>query len=1054
MEDTIPFHKLSDDEFITSIVKNIEYNEDLNLRTTPPSGLKRLFTDFSTHNEDDPVSINCEYYDTTTRIPNLKSGPNISMFHMNIASLGLHKEELEAALSMLNVEFDFIAISETKIMKNTPPTYDINLSGYKPYHTPTESFKGGALMYVKEGISVKQRKDLESKMYEPGKLESVFLEVLNDKKKNEILACIYRHPSMDINSFNEKYFNKVITKLTEEKKLCYLAGDFNIDLLQSETHNHTKDFFDTLTSNLFVPHITLPTRVTSKSQTLIDNIFSNNPEFDNCTSGNFTFSISDHLAQFLIIPTSGRRLPKVHNIKVRDTRNYSHEDMVADIINVNWNEVLESEKGDPNHSFIRFNEKVNELLDRHMPWRKLSKKEIRMQSKPWITKGILNSIQRKDKLFHQYIKTKDLLRKETLHTEYKTLKNRITYIINMSKKNHFSQYFTENCMNIKKTWSGIKNIINIKSMTSGQPTSIMIDKSLKTNPKDIAEGFNAYFSTIAEKLLPKQTVGTKHFSHYLSDRVNQNFIFDSADAVEVITIINSLDTTKGTGPNSIPGNVLQALKANLCHPLKTIINMSFATGIYPDALKIAKVIPVFKKGDKLLVSNYRPISLLSNINKIFEKLVYSRLYSFLELHKCIYDLQFGFRAKHSTQHALASLTEMVKQALDQGNFACGIFVDFAKAFDTVDHSILLSKLEHYGVRGVANNWFRSYLTNRKQYVSINGFDSSLCVMQHGVPQGSVLGPLLFLIYINDLNRAVRYSTTHHFADDTNFLYISKSLKKIQKYMNFDLRFVCNWLKANKISLNASKTEMLIFRDPRKRIDFELKLTIDGKKIVPSRFVKYLGIYIDNFLSWQKQEQDMRSRLSRAAGMLCKIRHYVNLDTLKMVYYGIFGSILNYGSLIWGQHNRIVNRLQIIQNKAVRYMTFKPKRVSTAPLFKEAGILNLSDYITQQNFLFAHDCINRNLPAPLLDDRIAFVHTAGNTRGERLNHLVNFRTNTILYGTKSIKSKAVQAWNEINNDLHHLKMQDLSRAVCKRRTFEYLLEKYPGNNNNGNRNNTD
>ena len=265
-----------------------------------------------------------------------------------------------------------------------------------------------------------------------------------------------------------------------------------------------------------------------------------------------------------------------------------------------------------------------------------------MQSKPWITKGILNSIQRKDKLFHQYIKTKDLLRKETLHTEYKTLKNRITYIINMSKKNHFSQYFTENCMNIKKTWSGIKNIINIKSMTSGQPTSIMIDKSLKTNPKDIAEGFNAYFSTIAEKLLPKQTVGTKHFSHYLSDRVNQNFIFDSADAVEVITIINSLDTTKGTGPNSIPGNVLQALKANLCHPLKTIINMSFATGIYPDALKIAKVIPVFKKGDKLLVSNYRPISLLSNINKIFEKLVYSRLYSFLELHKCIYDLQFGF----------------------------------------------------------------------------------------------------------------------------------------------------------------------------------------------------------------------------------------------------------------------------------------------------------------------------------------------------------------------------------------------------------------------------
>ena len=192
---------------------------------------------------------------------------------------------------------------------------------------------------------------------------------------------------------------------------------------------------------------------------------------------------------------------------------------------------------------------------------------------------------------------------------------------------------------------------------------------------------------------------------------------------------------------------------------------------------------------------------------------------------------------------------------------------------------------------------------------------------------------------------------------------------------------------------------------------------------------------------------MRSRLSRAAGMLCKIRHYVNFETLKMVYYGIFGSILNYGSLIWGQHSRIVNRLQIIQNKAIRYMKFKPKRTSTAPLFKEAGILNLSDYITQQNCLFAHDCINRNIPTPLLDERISFVHTSGNTREERLNHLVNFRTNTILYGTKSIKSQAVQAWNEINNDLHHLKLQNVSRAICKRKTFEYLLEKYPGINNN-------
>ena len=184
--------------------------------------------------------------------------------------------------------------------------------------------------------------------------------------------------------------------------------------MKSDTIPDTKDFFDSLTSNLFVPHITLPTRLTNRSQTLIDNIFSNNPEFENCTSGNFTFSISDHLAQFLIVPTPDIRPLKVHNIKIRDTRNYSHADLVADIINTDWITLLEEEKADPNHSFQRFDAKINEILDKHMPWRKLNKKEIRLQTKPWITHGILTSIKRRDKLLRKYIEAKDPIRKELL----------------------------------------------------------------------------------------------------------------------------------------------------------------------------------------------------------------------------------------------------------------------------------------------------------------------------------------------------------------------------------------------------------------------------------------------------------------------------------------------------------------------------------------------------------------------------------------------------------------------------------------------------------------
>ena len=559
-EENLPFQKLSDEEFITSIIKDVPYNEDLNLRINPPEGIQRLFTDFSSHSEDEAAPIDCNYYDATTRIPNSNS-TNHSIFHLNIASLGRYKDELVAALSLLSVSFDIIAVSESRILKGREPIYDITLPGYKEYSTPTESSKGGVIVYVKDNIVVKQRKDLEQKMYESKNLESVVLEILNEKQKNEIFGCIYRHPTMDIDAFNRNYFADFMAKLSAENKICYLAGDFNIDLLQTETNDDVREFFETLTAHLFVPHITLPTRVTSRSRTLIDNIFSNHPEFNSCTSGNFTFHISDHLAQFVLVPSSDKRPPKVHNIMKRDTKNYVHEDLVADFISVNWDEVLELWKGDPNHSHERFNCKVNEILDKHMPWRKLNKKELRLQLKPWLTQGILKSIKRRDKLLRKYIGASDPTRKEELHNEYRKLRNKITALIRASKKTHYKQYFAENCENIKKTWIGIKNIINIRSTNANAPNSMLIDNDLKSNPKDIAEGFNAYFSSIAEKLLPKNTPGTKHFSEYLSDPVKKKFILESADAVEVICIIDSLDVNKGTGPFSIPSAILKAFKS-------------------------------------------------------------------------------------------------------------------------------------------------------------------------------------------------------------------------------------------------------------------------------------------------------------------------------------------------------------------------------------------------------------------------------------------------------------------------------------------------------------
>ena len=351
-----------------------------------------------------------------------------------------------------------------------------------------------------------------------------------------------------------------------------------------------------------------------------------------------------------------------------------------------------------------------------------------------------------------------------------------------------------------------------------------------------------------------------------------------------------------------------------------------------------------------MAKNYRPISLLPNINKIFEKIMYKRVYEFVEEKNILYELQFGFRTLHSTQHALTDITEDIRSAIDGNMFALGVFIDLQKAFDTVDHEILLSKLNHYGIRGVANDWFRSYLSNRKQFVRIEDADSDTASVNIGVPQGSVLGPLLFLLYINDLHFCIKYSKTRYFADDTCLLLANKSLKQLKKHMNLDLKRLYNWLVANKISLNKDKTEVVLFRHPNKKINYDLKLKLNGKNLKLTDSVKYLGVHIDSHLNWSQHIAILAPKLNRAAGMLAKIRHYVAKDTLRDIYFAIFHSILTYGAQIWGQTtNKNINRVVLIQKKALRIINFADYNTPTSKLFSDSNIIKFRDHVNIQNF---------------------------------------------------------------------------------------------------------
>ena len=1060
LADVVPFTTMNNNQFNLAVTKGINFLCDADVNFSPSATEQQFFdrlnhainiNAFDINNDDaqdndDLSTIDCKYYDVEG-FDSLKLNPDkvFSVLHLNIHSIELHIEEFRVILELLNFKFDFLCITESKIQKDSEPKVDISIDGYQsPVGMPTESTKGGVLIYAKSGINIIPRDDLTNSMYRSLELESFFVEVINTKGPNSIVGVIYRHPCMAENIFIEDHLKILNDKLSNENKQCYISGDYNFDLLNVSTHNETFNFFDTMMSSFLLPTITLPTKINSVKSSVIDNIFTNHLHPD-MKAGNLTVSISDHLPSFLIVPKHNQNhLPKKQNLYSRDMKKFDRENFILDYLSINWIDELEVVKENVNNSITKFMTKMNSLLDKYLPLKKVTKKEFKRRYKPWISNEILHKIDQKNNAFKKYINCKNAIRKATLKNEYMQLKYETTFLTRNAKKNFYKKYFTENKNNLQKIWKGIKEVVNIKSKNFEQPSCISNKDEAVTDPTKIANAFNGYFSTIAEDILNKRKfTGTKSFTDYLTNPLCNSFVFRECNELEIRSIITSLGVNKAAGPNSIPTNILHLLKDEICSPLSMIFNISLSTGQHPDLLKVAKTIPVFKKGSRLLVSNYRPICLLSNINKILEKLVFSRVYKFLDDFKCIYPLQFGFRAKHSTNHALIDITENIRHALDNKQVACGIFVDLQKAFDTVNHNILLQKLNHYGIRGLANDWFSSYLSNRTQFVSILGFDSDPKCIKHGVPQGSVLGPLLFLIYINDLNRAIKYSKVYHFADDTNLLNINNSPKKLQKQVNIDLKLLYHWLLANKISLNCSKTELIFFKKPGDTSPaFRYKIRMNGHKLLPSDFIKYLGIYLDSHLSGKHHSNILITKLKRSNGMLSKARHYIPQEELRSLYYAIFSSHLVYGCQVWGQNsNTFTDKVFRLQNRSMRIISFSDFHAEALPLYKANNILTLKDFISLQNCLFVHDFLNNKLPSCFQNyfKAVDVVHGKG-TKSQQLGCLFVPHFSTKKYGLASITRKCINSWNNFSR-IFNCSLKTMSRFVLKSKITKYFIDSY-------------
>ena len=609
------------------------------------------------------------------------------------------------------------------------------------------------------------------------------------------------------------------------------------------------------------------------------------------------------------------------------------------------------------------------------------------------------------------------------------------------KRNHYKNFFEKNIKNSKNIWKGVNELIKSKRNTSSGKISLEINGGLSSDPERTGEEFNSFFTSIADQIREKIPQTRRNFRSYLKNRTTSSLFFKPISQEDVVNIIKSLDPTKSTGPFSLSSRIINILLYEIADILKDIFNLSLQTGIFPKSLKHVKVVPIYKnKGSPYEVSNYRPISLLSNIEKIFEKLVYARVISFLDSKNILFKRQYGFRSKHSTTHSLIHLTEQIRQSLDKGGYSCGILVDFQKAFDTVDHQILLQKLYHYGVRGKCNKWFQSYLQDREQYVSVSGIKSKSRTVKHGVPQGSVLGPLLFLIYINDLPNALIFSDPFIFADDTALIYSDENLKRINKRMNIDLKLLVHWLKANKIGLNADKTEAILFKTPRKKLNFELKLKLNGKRLLFSSCVKYLGITLDENLSWTQHKNTVALKLRRSNGAISKLRHYVPRSIMLSVYYALFHSNLSYGLQAWGQTINGNCRIFKLQKTAVRLISFSNYNTHSEPLFNNLQIPTIPNLIFSLNICLVYQSLTQLNPTSIQEIlNLSYIQNRFNTRGAAIKLLTRPYAKTTRHGLNSIRYFSILNWNSLQichsevdlTSCSYSKIKKLALTYCKR-----------------------
>ena len=667
---------------------------------------------------------------------NFNQNSDFLLLNFNIRSLSANLDQFLCLNQILNKQFDVLCFTESWLRDENKQLYTID--NFNDFHNLRNDGRRGG------GISIFISKSYDAKIIKKHSIihkciETLFIEITRNNKKI-LIAAAYKPNKSD----DQFFIDKISNFLNNSQKLKYdeiiLTGDFNFDLLKYEENGTTLNFLNSLSALSLIPVISKPTRVTDSTATLIDNIFILNPI--NFTSGIIVSDISDHFPIFI----------NIKKLFIINNNNNSNIKIEYHIINENTIENFIESISAYDFSFINDSSDLSSDLDQltdviddaYKTCCPLKVKTISQKAsvKPWISDKIITLINKRHHYYLLY--RKNIISKNT----YSNFRNSVTKAIRKSKKKYYENKFNKVKNNIRETWRIINHVLKPKFNKKGNSVKqIIINNKIHENPDEISNLFNEFFVNIGRDIAESVDSGPDDHKKYLSHiNVPNSFFFKPVLPNETCLILNSLKNKPGN-INKVPIQVLKSINNIISIPLTIIINKSLTSGIFPDSLKIARITPIYKEGSRSDINNYRPISVLPTLSKIFEKLVYKQLYNYLEINSSLVNIQFGFRTRKSTTQAILHFMQYLYKNLDEGKLVFSIFLDFRKAFDSVNHAILLSKLEKYGIRGHALDWFRSYLTNRKQFTFINNVSSNLNLVKYGVPQGSILDPLFIFKYI-------------------------------------------------------------------------------------------------------------------------------------------------------------------------------------------------------------------------------------------------------------------------------------------------------------------